>query len=212
MTAEGSVAMKSGFTLIELLVVIVILSILAGLMTVGIVAFLKASKVHATEAQIGTMAGAAEIYHTDFGAYPPSSMAELGARSANDVNNGIEAMVPCLSILRSGRIYYENEAAYSNMDGDSADRNLTGWYFGDSQLREVCDAFGSPLYYVHCRNYGSPPASLRKVRLAPGSAEVEVFPEINPATKAFVRPSTFQLRSAGPDGAFGTDDDIRSGH
>lgn len=202
---------SSGFTLLELLVVIVILSILAALATVGVNAALSASRTNSTEAMIGTISGALASYRTRWGDYPPSSVDALGGRAPNDVNNGIEALVACLSSRKRGGVLYQppGDEMFGNADGDKVAANLTDWYFGDNQLREYRDFFGYTLIYLHHRDYARPKAELLKYRFTGDGEILTVAPEQSPATKTFVNPDRFQLRSVGDDGKPGTPDDIR---
>jgi prepilin-type N-terminal cleavage/methylation domain-containing protein len=202
---------RTGFTLLELLVVIVILSILAALATVGVNAALSASRANSTEAMIGTISGALASYRTRWGDYPPSSVDALGGRAPNDVNNGIEALVACLSSRKRGGVLYQppGDESFGNADGDKVSANLTDWYFGDTQLREYRDFFGHTLIYLHHRDYARPGPGLVKYRFTDDGETLTVAPEQSPATKTFVNPDRFQLRSVGGDGKPGTADDIR---
>lgn len=202
---------RGGFTLLELLVVIVILSILAALATVGVNAALSASRANSTEAMIATISGALASYRTRWGDYPPSSVDALGGRAPNDVNNGIEALVASLSSRRRGGVLYQppGDESFGNADGDKVSANLTDWYFGDTQLREYRDFFGHTLVYLHHRDYARPGPGLLKYRFTDDGETLTVAPEQSPATKTFVHPDRFQLRSVGGDGKPGTADDIR---
>jgi hypothetical protein len=48
-----------------------------------------------------------------------------------------------------------------------------------------------------------------KYRFYKGGEDVTVVPEQSAATKTYVNAGRYQLRSVGPDGKFGTQDDIR---
>ncbi|HXG60991.1 MAG TPA: prepilin-type N-terminal cleavage/methylation domain-containing protein [Planctomycetota bacterium] len=202
---------RAGFTLLELLVVIVILSILAALATVGVNAALSASRANSTEAMIGTISGALASYRTRWGDYPPSSVDGLGGRAPNEINNGIEALVACLSSRKRGGVLYQppGDESFGNTDRDKASANLTDWYFGDNELREYRDFFGFTLIYLHHRDYARPRPAVLKYRLTEDGEELTVAPEQSSATKTFVNPDRFQLRSVGGDGKPGTSDDIR---
>jgi len=63
---------RGGFTLVELLVVITIITILAGLATVGIGAAIRAAREGAIAFEIANMETALEAYYTQYGAYPPA--------------------------------------------------------------------------------------------------------------------------------------------
>ena len=97
---------------------------------------------------------------------------------------------------------------YSNVDGDRAPRNVTGWYFGNNELRELRDYFGHTLVYLHHRDYARPRAAVTTYQFSPTGDRETIRAERSPATQAFIGPGRFQLRSVGEDGIFGTEDDI----
>jgi prepilin-type N-terminal cleavage/methylation domain-containing protein len=202
-----------GFTLIELLVVICIIGILTALTTVGILAALNSARANSSETMLSTISAALAVYQQKWGDYPPSTIDELGSRPQNDFNNGVEALVACLSSKKRGGPVFTSEDHLDNVDGDSASKNVTDWYFGDNQLREYCDYFGWPIFYMHHKDFARPKASITTYRLSrEGGEEVKIMPEVNPATKAFTNADKFQLRSVGRDGKPGTSDDIRPGN
>ena len=198
-----------GFTLVEMLVVIVIIGILASFVAVGVNHAISSAKASATEATLRAIAGACGTYYTQWGDYPPTDLQEIGGSGINDLNNGIESLVACLSSRRGGGIKYTfDEGILENFDGDKASSNVTDWYFGDTQLRECMDAYGSSMAYHHHKDYGRNNPRLVKVKLGLKADIVEVYPLKSPATKAYVGPSSFQVRSVGKDGKPGTEDDI----
>ena len=205
-----------GFTLIEMLVVICIIAILTGLVTAGIHSALVSSRTSSSEVMLQNISGALSTYQTQWGDYPPSTVAELGGRPPNGVCNGIEALVACLaSKKRSGPLYQPPaDEQYTNVDGDqdAATAKATDWFFGDSQLREYSDFFGFTLIYLHHKDYAKPRAEVVTYRFSTGGEEFKVLPEKSPATKAFVNPGRFQLRSPGRDGKPDTGDDVRTGN
>jgi len=203
---------RSGFTLIELLVVICIIGILVALTTVGIVKAMESARTSATQTMLDSISGALAQYAQRWGDYPPTTIDDLGVRAPNDVNNGIEALVACLSSDLRGGILFKNEDHLTNVDGDSASKNVTHWYFGDNQLREWCDEFGNTLIYMHHKDFARPKASMKQYRFSKDGEEYTVMPEQNPATKTFSNPDKFQLRSVGRDGKPGTQDDIRASY
>lgn len=202
-----------GFTLVELLVVIVIIAILAGLVTIGVSAAMVSARVSATEAFLQGLSGSCNQYAQRWGDFPPSTIDDLGGRAPNDVNNGIEALVACLaSERRGGRLISADEEQYSNSDGDAASSNVTGWFFGDSKLREITDKFGNVVTYLHHRDFAKPRPQVLKYKIfLEGGETVPIAPEKSAATSTWVGAGRFQLRSAGRDGKIGTADDIRGG-
>ncbi|HLY73202.1 MAG TPA: type II secretion system protein [Planctomycetota bacterium] len=204
--------LRSGFTLIELLIVICIIGILVALTTVGIVKAMDSARTSTTQTMLDSISGALAQYAQRWGDYPPTTIDDLGSHAPNDLNNGIETLVACLSSDLRGGILFKNEDHLVNVDGDSAPKNVTHWYFGDNQLREWVDEFGNVLIYMHHKDFARPKASMKQYRFAKDGEEYSVAPEMNPATKAFSNPDKFQLRSVGKDGKPGTQDDIRASY
>lgn len=195
-----------GFTLVEILVVIVIIGILTSLVIVGVFGALKTSRADATRLLVHELGAACDLYRMEFGDYPPSTLARSGVALPNDLNNGIEALTACLSTSVKGRIVWrpKTDDHYGNVDGDAADRNLTGWYFGNNELREILDAWGRPLTYTHWRDYGRP----SKYVFVAGGPEHVIKASRSGQTRAFANPDAFQVTSPGADGIPGTADDI----
>jgi prepilin-type N-terminal cleavage/methylation domain-containing protein len=201
---------RAGFTLIELLVVICIIAVLTGLVTIAVTAAIKTSKINATQSFLGQIEAALAQYQVRWGDYPPSSIEELGGHAQNDINQGAEALVAALSSKKRGSVLFQpNEEQYHNADGDRADRNVTDWFFGDTELREYRDFFGYTIIYIHGKDFARPRPGILKYRFYPGGPDVVVSPEKSAATNTWVNAGRFQLRSIGPDGKFGTADDIR---
>lgn len=200
---------QAGFTILEMLTVIIIIGILASFVAVGVSQAIKSAKMSTTEGMIKAISGACVTYCTQWGDYPPTDLQEIGGSGLNDLNNGIEALVACLSSRRGGGIKYTaDEGFLGNTDGDKAGANLTDWYFGDTQLREYLDAFGQPLSYYHHKDYARVSPRITKYRLGEKAEAVEIRPYRSPATSTFVGPASYQIRSVGADGKPGTDDDI----
>jgi len=202
---------RRGFTLIELLVVIVIIGILAGLVTVGVTAALNSSKASSSEAMVGTIAGALSQYRSRWGDYPYSTIDEMGGRSPNDLNNGVEALVAGLSSTRrGGALYQPAEEFFCNTDTDSTSANVTGWYFGDNQLREYRDYFGNVIVYLHNKDFARPKSGVTKYRYVLKGKDETIAPMKSEATKTFVNAGRYQLWSIGRDGKSGSADDLSS--
>jgi len=208
--------MKSerGFTLIELLIVICIIGILVALTTVGIVKAMDSARTSSTQTMLDSISGALAQYAQRWGDFPPTTVDEIGLRAPNDVNNGIESLVACLSSQKRGGALFHADDQIMNVDGDSASggQKTTNWVFGDDQLREWVDNFGNTLIYMHHKDYAKPRSGMTLYRFSKDGEEFKIKPEENPATKTFTGAARFQLRSVGKDGKPGTGDDVRGGN
>lgn len=207
---------REGFTLVELLVVICIIGILVALTTVGIVKALGASRTNASQAMLDSIAGALAQYAQRWGDFPPSSLDDIAIKPQNDVNNGIETLVACMSSQKKGGALFHADDQLANADNDSASglAEKMNWVLGDknNQAHEWVDQFGWTLFYMHGKDFQKPKASLTKYRVSKDAEDVTIGPEQNPDTKAFRGMGRFQLRSVGQDGKPGTGDDIRGGN
>lgn len=199
-----------GFTLLEILVVVVIIGILASFVLVGVTQAIVSSKKSNTQSMIETIKSACERYKIAWGDYPPSSLEDFRAKVPNETNNGIEALVACLSSTVKEKLWEPPAVEmYSNTDGDAAEKNVTKWYFGDNQLREATDFFGWALTYLHRRDYAKPRAGITRYVFAPRASVLEIRPQKAPETQTWALPDKFQILSVGRDGQPGTDDDIK---
>ncbi|HKS16373.1 MAG TPA: prepilin-type N-terminal cleavage/methylation domain-containing protein [Planctomycetota bacterium] len=205
-------ASRAGFTLIEMLVVIVILGILMSLAIVGVTTALKSARVSKTEALIEGLVAACEQYKgRGWADYPPTTMAEFKITMPNEINNGIESLTACLASRTKGDpLLTIRDDQFLNVDNDSTSKNITNWYFGDYQLREISDGFGYALCYMHWKDYDKPSPTTRRIRVDATSPEAAFDPSRSPATKTYLRPNRFQILSVGPDGKPGTQDDVQA--
>jgi prepilin-type N-terminal cleavage/methylation domain-containing protein len=201
---------ESGFTLIEILVVIVIIGILAALTLVGVLSAIERSRHSSTQALVQQLHSACDSYRTRWSDYPPSTLAEFGVTMPNDTNNGIEAFTACLSSQNRGGILWQPQdvESYGNVDDDKVGTNITNWYFGDNQLREVLDFWHRPLTYIHHKDYSRANAPVAKYIFTAKGEEVTIKPAKTEKTKTFAHPDKFQITSPGKDGIHGNTDDV----
>ncbi len=197
-TTKKNLSKFSGFTLIELLVVVAIIGILAALLIPTVTMVKNQANRDAVQTNLKRISSALESYNQDYGDYPPSSLENYTDEELNDMNNGSEALTACLMTEQKNGVYLEwQEDQYGNTDGDSTEENLTGWFFGDNQLRELVDTWQNPIVYIHYRDY--PKADeLGKYKLRTGT-KVEIEPAKNQDTATFYKPGAFQIWSVGPD-------------
>jgi type II secretion system protein G len=195
---------QSGFTLMEMMVVLVIIGILATALGSKISDIIGRTKAQAAKSRLDLISAAIESYRTAEGEYPtdylPTGLAE------NTTNNRSEALfIALFNKEYTGK--RPSEAWLVNTDGDEATRNLTT--LGNRDLFEIGDDWGNPIVYFDSLHYGDNRVTT-VMRDNEHGNEDEVMPHRNPKTDSYSAPNSFQLVSAGPDGEFGTDDDIYS--
>jgi len=205
---QGVRRARGGFTLIEILAVILILGILAGLMVVNLADASGATDVSMTRADLARLEGVIDAYEVEHGDFPPSSFQE-GEGVANDGTNvGVERLVVALwsKGWEAGGMLEAD--GLENTDGDRSQQELSD--LGRS-LFELVDRWGNPIAYIHRRDYES--TDRLYTTLDPSTGEELLSapqPFRNPDTGRWYRHSRYQVISAGPDGEFGTEDDITS--
>jgi prepilin-type N-terminal cleavage/methylation domain-containing protein len=202
---------RAGFTLIEMLAVLVILAILMVVLLTQFTDLFASAKVRLTSASLSNIALAIDEYEHEHGDYPPSSFPPAWGPSPNTVNVGIEALVVALHSKstqgsREGAGGGAFEDLLVNTDADNSKARLTD--FNTTELFELRDEWGNPIAYQHRADYGTP-QSYATLHPDTGEEIESVFrARKNSKTGLFVRSDKYQLVSAGPDGAFGTEDDV----
>ncbi len=200
---------KSGFTLIELLAVLLILGILTTLLVVNLVGTTEVIKSETTLITLRKLQGGLEEYFNEFGDYPPSSFAPEQGVSNDGTNVGGEALVVALWSKGWDAGGHLADLAHElvNADQDQSATTLTD--LASRQLFELPDEWENPIAYLHHRDYGG--RGQGYVTLDPDTGE-----ELHTLVRAahdekigrFYQHASFQLASAGPDGRFGTEDDV----
>lgn len=197
---------RRGFTLIELLVAIGVIVALVGLSFPAISAVRTRSQVRETDAVLQRIKLALATYAQDFGDYPPSGVKRVGLKG-NGQNDGCELMLRALSTkAKSGPYIQLDDKQLGNTDQDRlpTDKDPFGSTFMNRELLEVLDSWQNPVVYLHNADYDKGgAATLQQGGLA------QVPAGKSEQTGQYLGLTTFQLWSAGPDGAVGTDDDLR---
>lgn len=193
-----------GFTLLELLAVILIIGILSAALFVAVQGAHESVEASATRMKIKTTRAALDSYQNEEGDFPASAFASEG--SNNGLNVGVEAMV--VSLWSNGREAGGLLSADDlvNTDADFSTRQLTD--FGTKALLEVSDEWGNPLGYLHRRDYRRVDSYLTLDGATGELVATGFAARRNEDIGRYVDARKFQLVSAGPDGRFGTEDDI----
>lgn len=195
---------RGGFTLIELLAVIVII----GLLIVFLVPLLSRqqenAKVLSMKSYLQTLAAAVSEYENEKGDYPGSSWKEEWGSAPNNTNIGCEALV--IALYGSKWQSRLSEDQLCNTDNDESKKALAR--FAKPSLFEIKDQWGNPIAYAHRRDYEHAQVYAMVDSTGQPAGESTFKARMNPETGQYWNPKGFQLVSAGPDGEFGTEDDI----
>jgi prepilin-type N-terminal cleavage/methylation domain-containing protein len=202
-TTTRSANRTRGFTLIEILVVITIIGLLLGLVAVAVSRQGQMGRITDCRARIAQVGLLIESYADRTGDYPPSRLTLIGVTDANDLNQGVEALVAALLASDYGG-QRPNESWLINNDEDTSQQvKLAN---GSRALLEMSDPWDNPLVYIVFGDYER--ESLYRLGYDGEFEEEVVTGARNPLTGAYHQFDKYQLLSAGPDGYLGTDDDI----
>jgi len=197
---------QRGFTLIEMLAVLLIISILATFLVRAMGGGQRVVQLETARAQLQELTGIVSEYYDEFGRYPPSTFPSDLDPQPTATNMGIESLV--IALWRDGGDWQAREIPEENLgnsDEDSTKKSLTS--FTSSQAFEIVDVWGSPIAYIHRKDYDKEITYLTY----DGEGvlqETLVKGLVSPKTGDPYRKRSFQLISAGPDMVFGTSDDV----
>jgi prepilin-type N-terminal cleavage/methylation domain-containing protein len=205
-----------GFTLVELLVVIGLLSLLfVALMPMINKADDTRLLAQCTQA-VEQVASAAQGYanQRDLGDFPPDDFrdtrtpATIKAPNDNGINTGIESFLVFVNRAESREPAFpsSNDLPLTNTDADKIQGVATKLEKAEKQ--EVCDPWGNPLAYFHWRGYGKEQTYRYGEEGAGGDSEQRGVQAWRGKDGQYLNKRTFQVFSAGPDGRYGTGDDI----
>ena len=208
---------RDGFTLVEILVVLSIIAILLVFFSPTLMRLAKQGEAGKAQAEIQKMKAIVSSYGSNprYGDVPPTDLRDTRLSVAagadlrpNDVNLGIESLVFHFSHSDfAGQSPFTDEKFIRNGDGDAASVNLTR--FGKPDLFEYWDPWNRPYVYFRLRDFD--PNSVSKANCEGEEGAFEAWPILSEATGAFAGESDgFQIVSCGPDGEYGTDDDVTS--
>lgn len=145
-----------GFTLVELLVVIAIIAVLAGILLPAISAVTERSRSKSALAELYEIQTAIALYEQEHRDFPPSNLAQLGIKSHNQINTGVECLVICLAENQNnGQPYCViRERMLANTDADISPISLRKLApnLMTNDLWEFCDPWENPYIYFHFRD------------------------------------------------------------
>lgn len=200
-------ARRAGFTLIEVLAVILIVAILSAFLVTRLSGARDSVASENTRMLIAQLAAVIEEYEGEKGAYPPSTFPRDLDPKPTRTNMGAEMLVITLAPAdRSWQAATLPEDRLGNTDGDDTKRSLTG--FASSEVFEIADAWGNPIAYLHRRDYEEGADYVTYDVNTGETVEARVVGAKSPVTGNHYNEKKFQLLSAGPDGLFGTEDDL----
>jgi prepilin-type N-terminal cleavage/methylation domain-containing protein len=197
----------AGFTLIEILVVMAILGVLVVTFLPNVLGAGKRGEITATRARLEFLAQAAKAFERKVGYYPPDNLIAVDGKAKaadNGINTGIESLVVFLCQQRFGQdSLADHEDWLQNTDDDQGATEIP--LLNRRALVEVVDAWDAPIAYFSSQSGGYTGA--QRIAMLDGDPE-KVSAVKNPRTGKPLAEGSFQLVSAGPDGEFGTEDDV----
>jgi len=201
----------AGFTLVEMLVV---LAVIAGMMGLVSIFLFKAKdegerKIASAQIQQIKVAIAAYVADPRHGAPPPTSLADGKVLLDNDFNLGIESLVVAFNAEDfDGESPFTQEDRFANGDKDQSKVQLTR--FGKKDLFEYLDQWHRPYVYFRLSDFERGRSGVQTYQLPDGTM-IEVAPVKSDKLGTYAGMADgYQIISLGPDGEFGTKDDVVS--
>ncbi len=192
---------NSGFTILELMVVMVIIGILMAAFVFSGASIFGDAVVRRAQTQLTQLSAMLEEYRQIENMFPDDRLSNKVAPNAHNI--GSEAMfVAFFEDGYSGRL--PDQEWLVNTDNDVARKSATRLPTRD--LFEIGDPWGNPIVYFESLHY----EDIQMVMSGSDGflEEQTVRAGRHETTGAFVAPTGFQLICAGPDGDFGTEDDL----
>lgn len=194
-------ASHRGFTLLELMIVMVIVGVLMTYLLFSGGDLWQSTKVKEGRQRLSVLASLIEGFRTAEGQYPDDRLDPEVA--ANQVNASAEALYLALfDADYSGS--QPDQDWLVNTDGDESRKQVSS--LPTRELFEIGDPWGNPVVYFESLHYGDEVVVLAGVEEE--FEEQRVSARRHPTTGGWQGQGQFQLLSAGPDGLFGTEDDI----
>ena len=200
---------RLGFTLIELLIVMTVISLLAVALLPMITETQEVSEITATKSRLTMLDTAINRFQRDeaYGFYPPDDFSDPALThklklKRDGVNPGIESLLIHLhrSDYQGSTSLEESLAEWLENTDDDKGSGMLG-RLDTSEMMEVVDYWGQPIAYFTKNGYGRAQTYVAET----GEQEVKAWKDKN---GKFLRRRSYQLFSAGPDGAYNTEDDV----
>jgi len=205
-----------GFTLIEVLVVVSILGVLMGLVSILVLRSGAHQKKYQTTQLIKShLRIAIERYNQEFKRLPPMNVAELTVSSGrwkalsnpqnNVLNESSEDLLVALKHPDLTAPVTESDWGFDNptRNEDGDDWNMVPDGCDDSHAKEIVDAYGNTIVYIHKNAYGKGPFRITNQN----GEEVEVV-ACKKAEGQYYNPTSFQLISVGENGKQDVEDGV----
>jgi len=218
------------FTLVELLVVVAIMSVLAAIITPAVLRARSAARNAAIKVEIDMLHMAIMNYKNEYGSFPPADSPAFS--SSSPAFKHLSRLFPrCIDIeeqFAGVAVITPQTAMGFWLSGYTSDpmsplrpsggrRRL----YDFDQSRLVDNSYfpsrnpKAPYIYINAANYLTSPTEVREFTgLAGGTYFAHRVPQsllqadFADANQPAFNPDTFQILCAGPDGIFGTDDDL----
>ncbi|MDA1264597.1 MAG: type II secretion system protein [Planctomycetota bacterium] len=196
---------RAGFTLIEILAVMLVIGILFTFLMRSGMGGVKSVERKQTETFLKELDAIIEDYSAEFNAYPPSTPGDDIDTKPTKTNVGVETLV--ITLYRRDRGWQARDVDADRLSNTDEDYVKGMANFENPDAYEFKDSWDNPIAYIHRRDYGK---ALPYLVVTGDGEELESFVEALKSSKTgdYYRKNKFQLISAGPDGEFGTDDDI----
>jgi prepilin-type N-terminal cleavage/methylation domain-containing protein len=204
---EPTPTARGGFSLVELMAVIIIISLLFAFLIPNLLSSKEAVNSKMTQTWLNQVSAEISAYERETGDFPPSTFPRKLDPKPSKTNMGVESLLIALmpadgSYLAGG----DYDDRLGNTDGDDSKKSHSR--FASSEVFELCDHWKNPIVYLHRRDYEKGGTYLTYSDALADWVEEKVGAAVNPTTGSPYRQDSFQLISAGPDGQFGSADDI----
>lgn len=171
----------------------------------------QSGKKAACRAEIQQLQAALKVYEQEYSDFPPSRLKPIGIEKHNEINEGIESLVACLSSMtRMQAPFFEfKEDKLENKDQDTSPislARLTGSCFKGNELWEMVDPWDNPYVYFHYKELQSETRQWYSAK----DGKKEIAPNMKANKMGIIQgSSSYQIFSVGPDELPHTEDDLK---